>query len=74
VLPSGCFECETSEIQRLLSPSLSEGVMEKSWVSEVQARSQLSSIPNFPITMEISKFPPRRLALEFTFHVPRLGF
>ena len=74
MLPSGCFERETSEIQRLLSPSLSEGVMEKSWVSEVQARSQLSSIPNFPITMEISKFPPRRLALEFTFHVPRLGF
>jgi hypothetical protein len=35
---------------------LSEGVMEKSWENEVQIRSQLSSIPNFPITMEISKF------------------
>jgi hypothetical protein len=57
-----------------VSPSLSEGVMEKSWESEVQAPSQLSSIPNFPITMEISKFPPRLLALKFTFHVPRLGF
>jgi len=39
-----------------VSPSLSEGVMEKSWENEVQIRSQLSSIPNFPITMEISKF------------------
>ena len=37
-----------------VSPSLSDGVMEKSWENEVQARSQLSSIPNFPITMEIS--------------------
>ena len=41
-----------------VSPSLSDGVMEKSWESEVQTRSQLSSIPNFPITMEISKFLP----------------
>ena len=57
-----------------VSPSLYFQVMEVSWKNEVQARSQLSSIPNFPITMEISKFPPRRLALKFTFHVPRLGF
>ena len=41
-----------------VSPSLSDGVMEKSWENEFQARSQLSSIPNFPITMEISKLLP----------------
>lgn len=41
-----------------VSPSLSDGVMEKSWESVVRTRSQLSSIPNFPITMEISKLLP----------------
>jgi len=51
-------------------PSLFDGVMEKSWENEVQTRSVSGPIPNFPITMEISKFPPRRLTLKFTFHVP----
>ena len=38
-----------------VSPSLCVQVMEISWKNEVQTRSLFSSIPNFPITMEISK-------------------
>jgi len=38
-----------------VSPSLCVLAMGKSWKSEVQTRSIFSSIPNFPITVEISK-------------------
>lgn len=37
-----------------VSPSLFDGVMEKSWKTKVRLRSQFSSIPFFPIIMEIS--------------------
>ncbi len=37
------------------SPSLCVLAMGNSWKSEVQTRSLFSSIPNFPITVEISK-------------------
>ena len=35
-----------------VSPSLSDGVMAKSWKNEVRLRSIVIHIENFPITME----------------------
>ena len=45
---------EYNDLLVRVSPSLCVQVMEISWKNEVQTRSLLSSIPNFPITMEIS--------------------
>ena len=48
-----------------VSPSLSDGVMAKSWKNEVRLRSIVIHIENFPITMEFSKLPLQLLVPKF---------